>query len=76
MATGVKIMKINRSVVFDREERDEMIVEIAKAKALELLGKLNDDEELVVCVESWGEIKVTVDKKPEPDQTQADQPTP
>jgi hypothetical protein len=47
------------------EERDELIVNAAKAEAEKHLGKLADDEQFVVIVNSWN-IEITVAKKPEP----------
>lgn len=56
-------MKVKRSIEFDHEERDEFLIEAAKAKAETLLGKLSDDEVWCVDVSRSWEVTVTVDKK-------------
>jgi hypothetical protein len=68
-------MKIKRSIEFDREERDELLINAAKAEAEKHLGKLADDEQFNVIVNSWN-IEITVSKKPEPAVEQAVTPAP
>jgi hypothetical protein len=58
-------MRIKRSIEFDREERDELMVNAAKVEAEKHLGKLADDEQFAVLVNSWN-IEITVVKKPLP----------
>ena len=59
-------MRVKRSIEFDREERDELLVNAAKVEAEKHLGKLADDEQFDVIVNSWN-IEITVSKKPEPE---------
>jgi hypothetical protein len=58
-------MKVSRSIEFDAEEREEMIVNAAKVEAEKHLGKLADDEEWGVEVRSYC-IDVRVCKKRPP----------
>ena len=58
-------MRVKRSIEFDREERDELLVNAAKVEAEKHLGKLADDEQFDVILNSWN-IEITVSKKPEP----------
>jgi hypothetical protein len=59
-------MRVKRSIEFDREERDDLLIKAAKAEAEKHLGKLADDEQFDVVLNSWN-IEITVSKKPEPD---------
>jgi len=71
-------MKVKRSVEFDLEERNELLINAAKAEAEKHLGKLANDEQFDVFVNSWN-IEVTVSKKPEPvpaDEPAAPEPGP
>ncbi len=60
-------MIVKRSIEFDSEERDELLINAAKAEAEKHLGKLADDEQFDVIVNSWN-IEITVSKKPQPEQ--------
>ena len=60
-------MRVKRSIEFDREELDELLVNAAKAEAEKHLGKLADDEQFDVVVNSWN-IEITLSKKPQPEQ--------
>ena len=68
-------MRVKRSIEFDREERDELLVNAAKVEAEKHLGKLGDDEQFDVIVNAWN-IEITVSKKPEPAVEQAVTPAP
>ena len=60
-------MRVKRSIEFDREERDELLINAAKMEAEKHLGKLADDEQFDVVLNSWN-IEITVSKKPQPEQ--------